>query len=467
MKKKLIIVGVVAVVIIVAIAVLWQMDFGLANPWLDGQIEKAELGDLVIPVTATGIIEPARVIQIKSKAGGQVSKIHVVEGQMVKAGELLVELDPVDEKRNMEARRADLDRVTSSHEKTNLALENYKIDLPLQTRQAKARLEDATARLEDAQYRWEKMKTYIEGKSAADVEGVTTKASYLVAVATKELARVEYERAQNNESILLRSAQEDLKQAEALQEVAQKQLDEAQLRLDEATVKARSDGMVYSILIHEGEMIQSGVASFTGGTPLMVLADVSAMFVMAQVDEADIGAIRDTAPTYAQPGLTEKLAEEVYQQKAREIMEQSQDRIVEVKVDAYRQVDYHGVIERILPEPIRVSGALAFKVRIRLVGEDLEKLMGLQADMSFTTHKEQGLVLVKNETLHSEGRNCFVYVPVPGKPREEKKVPVEIGMTDGTSTEIKSGLNAGDPVYTKRPQKTEREKEKEKAQAKK
>lgn len=467
MKKKWIIAGVIGFLVIVVIVILSRLDFGIANPWLDGQIEKAERGDMVIPVSATGIIEPSRIIQIKSKAGGQVSKIHVVEGQMVKAGDLLVELDPVDEKRNMEARQADLDRASSALEKMRIALENAQVDLPLQTRQAKARLEDATARLEDAKYRWEKMQSYIEGKSAADVEAVTTKASFLVAQAAKDLAQADYERSQNNERLALRGAQEDMKQAQALKEVAQKQLDEARLRLEETTVRARSDGMVYSILIHEGEMIQSGVASFTGGTPLMVLADVSAMFVMAQVDEADIGSIRRIAPEYARPGLTEKLDEEVYQEKAREVMDQFKDRIVSVTVDAYRREQYRGVIERILPEPIRVSGALAFKVRIRLVGEELEKLMGLQADMSFTTQKEQGLILVKNEALHSEGRICYLYVPVPGKQREEKKVQVEIGMTDGTSTEIKSGINAGDPVYIKRPQKTEREKEKEKAQERK
>jgi multidrug efflux pump subunit AcrA (membrane-fusion protein) len=93
-----------------------------------------------------------------------------------------------------------------------------------------------------------------------------------------------------------------------------------------------------------------------------------------------------------------------------------------------------------------------------LVGEDLEKLMGLQADLSFTSEKQEEVVLVKNEALNSEGRKCFVYKPVPGKPRDEEKVPVEIGKTDGTFTHIISGVEAGEAVFIKRPHKTEKEK---------
>jgi multidrug efflux pump subunit AcrA (membrane-fusion protein) len=92
------------------------------------------------------------------------------------------------------------------------------------------------------------------------------------------------------------------------------------------------------------------------------------------------------------------------------------------------------------------------------VGDDLEKLMGLQADLSFTTAKVQNVVIVKNEALQSEGHECYVYMPVPGKTREEEKRAVTIGTTDGTFTEVKSGVDAGDAVYTKRPQKTEKEK---------
>ncbi|GMU35717.1 MAG: efflux RND transporter periplasmic adaptor subunit [Planctomycetia bacterium] len=458
MSRKLIIGGGVVVLICLGFYALSRAS--ISNAWLDGEKDQAKLGNLIIPVTATGTVQANRFVTIKSKASGQVSKIHVVEGQMVEAGQVLVELDPVDEKRRLESSQADLDRAQSVFEKTKIALENQQLDLPLQTAQAESRLLDAASRFEDAEFKWNKMRQYLESDVAGDVEGVTTKATYLAAKAAKQLAEADLERARNNERIVLHSAEQDVIQAEASATSAQKLVDEAKLRLDETTVRARNDGMVYNIVVQQGEMIQSGTSGFTGGTPIMTLADVSSVYVMAQVDEADIGAIRKIAPDYARPGTSTMLSDEEYSRRAGERLKEMEGKGVEVTVEAYRAETYQGVIERILPEPQRVNNALAFNVRVRLVGEDLKKLIGLQADLSFTTEKLQDVVLVKNDALFSEGRDCFVYIPIKkssGRWGEEKR-PVKIGVTDGTYTEIVSGLKPDDEIWVKRPKETDREK---------
>jgi multidrug efflux pump subunit AcrA (membrane-fusion protein) len=458
MNRKLIIGGGVVVLVFLGFYALSRAS--ISNAWLDGEKDQAKLGNLIIPVTATGTVQANRFVTIKSKASGQVSKIHVVEGQKVEAGQVLVELDPVDEKRRLESSQADLDRAKSVYEKTKIALENQQLDLPLQTAQAESRLLDATARLEDAEFRWNKMRQYLESDVAGDVEGVSTKATYLAAKAAKDLAEADLERAKNNERIVLHSAEQDVIQAEASATSAQKLLDEAKLRLEETTVRARNDGMVYNIVVQQGEMIQSGTSGFTGGTPIMTLADVSSVYVMAQVDEADIGAIRKIAPDYARPGTSTMLSDEEYARRAEERLKELEGKGVEVTVEAYRAETFQGVIERILPEPQRVNNALAFNVRVRLVGDDLKKLIGLQADLSFTTEKLEDVVLVKNDALFSEGRDCFVYIPIKkssGRWGEEKR-PVKIGVTDGTYTEIVSGLKPDDEIWVKRPKETDREK---------
>ncbi|OWY70290.1 hypothetical protein B7486_15965 [cyanobacterium TDX16] len=458
MNRKLIIGGGVVVLVFLGFYALSRAS--ISNAWLDGEKDQAKLGNLIIPVTATGTVQANRFVTIKSKASGQVSKIHVVEGQMVEAGQVLVELDPVDEKRRLESSQADLDRAQSVFEKTKIALENQQLDLPLQTAQAESRLLDAASRFEDAEFKWNKMRQYLESDVAGDVEGVTTKTTYLAAKAAKQLAEADLERAKNNERIVLHSAEQDVIQAEASATSAQKLVDEAKLRLDETTVRARNDGMVYNIVVQQGEMIQSGTSGFTGGTPIMTLADVSSVYVMAQVDEADIGAIRKIAPDYARPGTSTMLSDEEYSRRAEERLKELEGKGVEVTVEAYRAETFQGVIERILPEPQRVNNALAFNVRVRLVGDDLKKLIGLQADLSFTTEKLEDVVLVKNDALFSEGRDCFVYIPIKkssGRWGEEKR-PVKIGVTDGTYTEIVSGLKPDDEIWVKRPKETDREK---------
>jgi multidrug efflux pump subunit AcrA (membrane-fusion protein) len=419
----------------------------MSNAWLDGEKGVARLGTLVIPVTATGTVQSNSLIQVKSKASGQVLKIHVVEGQMVEQGKVLIELDPVDEKRNVESRQADLDRIQSAYEKAKIALDNQKRELPLQTQRAQARLDDA-------KFKWEMMKDYVDRDVAAKVEYVTHKSNF-------ELADADLKSAKNNEVILLTSAEQDVIQAEASLRTAQKVLDEAKLRFDETTVRARCAGMVYSIMVRPSEMIQSGTQSLTGGTTVMTLSDVSSVLVIAQVDEADIGAIRKIAPEYARPGTSVMMDDAEYAQRAEAIVKDLNGKTVEVTVEAYRGQTYQGVIERILPEPKRINNALAFDVRVRLVGDDLRKLVGLQADLAFTTEKIDNVVLVRNEALVSEGRSCFVYVPKQssgGRWVEEKK-PVKIGVTDGTDTEVVTGLKAGEEVWVKRPKQTEKEKQ--------
>jgi len=129
-------------------------------------------------------------------------------------------------------------------------------------------------------------------------------------------------------------------------------------------------------------------------------------------------------------------------------------------VDAYRNETYMGVIEQILPEPQNLANVITFRVRIRLVGDDLEKLLALNADLSFTTRSLENVVLVKNDALTSEGKQCFVYMPKKVNNRwDEEKREVRIGSTDGTFTEVLSGLKDTDEVWTTRPKLTEKERE--------
>ncbi len=493
-------VGVVVVGGIITLSITGLPSLGLS--FLDGVREQARRDDLVIPVTATGTIEAAQLIQIKSKAGGVVEEIPVLEGQMVKAGDILVKLDPVDEKRIVEARQADLDRSLSARQKARIALTKTKVDLPLQTQLAQARLDDAAARLVDAKYRFDELTRRRETRAASEQELVTSEATYKAGKAARDIASYDLDRARNDEIVLLDSAKEDVTQADAAVEASQKNFEDASQRLAETIVRSRCDAMVYKIQVRRGETIQSGMSAFTG-TPLMMLADVDSMFVMAQVDEADIGAIRDIAPRYARPGETQRLDEEEYIRRAREIVETAARRAairdaeaqekpedstdavaenpspsvdeletaaelmglpVDITVEAYRSQTYKGVIERILPEPKRLSGAVSFDVRIRLLGDDLQKLMGMQADLSFETKTRKDAILVKNEALSSEGRLCYIYIPYRDSESarwDEKKIEVKIGATDGIYTEIISGIDAGDEVWIKRPRKTHKEREKD------
>lgn len=543
--KKFIIFGGLGLVVVTGVVLL--SIFGLPTiglNFLDGERGKVVRGDMTVPITAVGTVEARKLIEIKSKASGQLIRINTVEGAMVKEGEVLAELDPVDEQRNVESRQAALSRATSLLEKARITLNDLKVQLPLATKTAEQRVADAAANVDVTEFQYHKIEKLYDngkGKSASEQEFISTRSAYNRAVAAKEMAEIDLKVAKQNERVRIEQAKQDVVQAQANVSEAQTALADAKQRLSETTIIAPSNAMVYSILRKEGEMIQSGTMTLGGGTPIMYLADTSSMFVMAQVDEADIGAIRDIAPEYATPGKTQRLSEEEYREKGehiiklyeeseangdkdkaksengdddaeghaddtsaesrkpdadsnghspieaddppgtsevvyshagnentdddapKEVRQELEGRPVKVTVEAYRNEEFEGVIERILPDPIQSGGSVSFRVRIRLFGNDVEKLMGLQADLAFETKTQDDVLLVPNEALRSEGTECYVWVPhrEPGADRDgSKKVWVKIGETDGVDTVIVSGLKENDAIWLKTPIFTQAEREK-------
>ncbi|MEE8170952.1 MAG: HlyD family efflux transporter periplasmic adaptor subunit [Phycisphaerae bacterium] len=479
MKKLFIGLIVAAGIIVVSV---WGLRGLRLKSFLDGKDEQVIRGDLVIPVAASGSVEANELVEIKAKASGEVQAIHVVPGQMVQKDELLAELDPVDEKRNVQRTQAAYDRAASMFEQSKIRLEENKQNRPLDATMAEERLAQMDAQLEQAQIEFDRLQD-ISDKTEIETRRVAN--NLASAKAVRDQAQAEFDRATNNVDLAIGLAEQDVAVAKAAMDVAKQDLDDANQRLSETKIHAPLDGMVYSIRVRRGEVIQSGKTSLTGGTALMYIADVSRMYVMAQVDEADIGAVTKIAPDFARPGKTRLVTDEeliasaplppigtigdadAEAAAAEEIQVETPDltgRRVKVSVDAYRDDDFEGIIERILPEPVQIQNVVTFKVRIRVLGSNLHRLMGLEADVQFTADRVSGALLVKNEALVSEGKDVYVYVPFrdsESDPWFEKKIPVEIGLTDGTFTHIREGLDEGARVWVKRPRLTQRERKRE------
>lgn len=479
--KKLIVAGMALAGLVALVA--WGRSFRLANPWLDGKMEKVARGDLVIPVSASGSIQANKQVEIKSKASGEVAHIHVVAGQMVKAGDILLELDPIDETRNVDRAQAELDRANAAHEQTVIRLDEARRNRPLDVEVAEALRDQAAVQVEQAQIEYDKL-AGVQAKTEIEVRRIA--ANLNNAKANLKRAEAELGRARNNETIMVRSAEEDVAAAHAVLDSAKKALDEAKQRLIETKIYSPIDGLVYSIRVHEGEIVQGGKSTLMSGTPLMYLADISRIYIIAQVDGSDIGAVRKIAPEFARPGQTREVPYEELIASAPlppasqpledgtnggdppaeydEIDTQKVSDLVHQRVRISVGPDlYEGIIERILPEPRTVSNVITFDVRILMIGDNLHHLLGLDGDVQFTADRVTGVLKVKNESLVSEGKDVFVYVPwreSDSSPWDEKKVPVTIGMTDGNDTHIVTGLKEGDDIWVKRPQKTDREKEK-------
>jgi HlyD family secretion protein len=184
--------------------------------------------DIVIDAQASGVIEPINVVEVKSKAGGQITRVPVETGAMVKKGDLLVQVDTRDVKNQLEQANADLDA----------AREKYTVS-------------------ETQKKRSDEM------------------------FAAKVITAQEHETA----ALDLRNANTALIRARTAQDLAQQ-------RLEDATVTAPSAGTIIERTISEGMVIASATGSVSGGTTLMKMADLSRVRVRALFNESDIGLVR-------------------------------------------------------------------------------------------------------------------------------------------------------------------------------
>ena len=191
-----------------------------------------ERRDIVVDVEATGVVEPINIIEVKSKASGQITQLTVETGSDVKRGDLLVQLD---------------------------------------TREVNAQLQQAQADLDAAEARR-------DVSLANKVRSDTLFAQRVITAQENEAAKLD-----------LASAQAALVRAEAA-------LDQAQQRSEDVTVRAPIDGTILTRTVSAGQVIASATSSASGGTTLLTMADLSRVRVRVNVSEADIGAVRPGMP---------------------------------------------------------------------------------------------------------------------------------------------------------------------------
>lgn len=483
MKKIILVVVFVGVVVGgYALVSRFKLDIG----FLTGETAPVRRGDLIVPITASGYIKPASVTQIKSKASGEVITIPVELGDMVHKGDLLIELLDVDERRSLQ-------RATSDHARAQIELENAQTRLKQaqtsQLNQATAKRQQAEAQAYSARSRWAWASAQTK---PADPLGPFSQeefdvylSAFLNAEAAVAMAQADIEAAHIN----IELARQQIKVAEEAITSTTAALEDARERLRETRIVSPIDGMVLDKKVQVGEVVQSGKTMFTGGTVLMEIADVSEIYAVVNVDEADIGQVRDLAPVNFSGGETTAdsqqgdsaegdTASDTQPTKQLSTLPAGTIREgegVKVGVESFPDEDFRGVITRISPQSEVQQAVATFKVWIKLNSGNVHKLRELlntQAEARFTSRPVQNALLVKYDAIQQNplGNDYGVYIPFtpPGATRPEPKfVACDFGASDGIEIEVrppkdgKPGLAEGQAVYIKLPQKTQREQEAE------
>lgn len=419
--------------------------------WFQPKFGMVTEGDITVPITAAGLIEPNQRIEVKPKASGEIIEIPVDEGSFVNKGDMLLVLKKDDEKRRFDSAQADLDRAEALLAQAKVGVERAKANIV----GAEAEVERLTAEVEVSRFDldWAE-KRPADFVSPLDLSNRKGRHAVNQALLKAAAARLDASKA------ALTEAEENVKLQEAAVRMAKAALGDAQERLDETTIVARQDALVTDVRVERGELIMSGTTSLTGGTILMYLADVSKKKVVARVDESDYGRVLNIAPIDALPeeqGLREAAAE-----SAAEIGRRSGE--VKLNVDAFPEETYTGRIERVEPQGKLNAGSAIIQYDVHIIITDpraYELPLGAQAQVEFTVESAKNTLRVPAEAVkNNQGqRGVWIEVPPEAGSNEQwgkKFVPCRFGITDGEFTQVievqgDAELKPGTRVYTKLP----------------
>src|SRR5437016_6863434 len=229
------------------------------------QTARAQRLDLVSVVSASGEIKPKTYVNIGANAFGKITKLYVKEGDRVRSGQLLAQLENVQSAADVSATQASLDVAGT---------DAVAADAGLKT--AMADLNRAKADAERTKLDWDR------------AEGLYKEA--LIAKSEYDSRKAAWETAQAG----LAQAEARIAQAKAQQDSAERHITQNRATLTRAsdvlqktTYQAPFDGMITNLPVREGETVVIGIQNSPGST-LMTIADMSVITAEVKVDETDI-----------------------------------------------------------------------------------------------------------------------------------------------------------------------------------
>jgi HlyD family secretion protein len=378
---------------------------------------KVRNGPIRLVVASTGRVVANLDVEIKCKASGEVIKLPYDVSDPVPKGKLLVELDPVDEQRKVNQAKAALDVSQAKLKQAQTSLRVAELDLGTARRRAAATVKSAQARAEDAQARAERMKTLHEKDLASEEDYDTARSAAIQAEAELEGARIAQDEIQSQEQAIELKRQE-IALAQAQVESGQIALSLAQQQLDDTQVVAPIDGVVTARNVQTGQIISSGISNVGGGTTVLTLSDLSRIFILASVDESDIGRIALKMP-------------------------------VAITADAFPDKQFRGEVTRIAPKGVNASNVVTFEVKIEVLGKNKALLKPeMTANVEVIVAEKDTALLVPAEAVSRSGKERVAVVVREDGTQEER--PVEVGIADGIQVEIASGLERGETVLVRK-----------------
>jgi HlyD family secretion protein len=374
-RKRLVLMGLGVVVLAVFGLVAARGNGKEIDP---SRIAKVEKGDLARSVVATGKIQPLTKVQIKSKASGIVKRLFVHYGDRVKEGQTLAELDREQLEASVRESRANLLAAEASWERNKIEAEGP--DLPF-------------------------LKTSLERSRKLYADG-------LIAPSLLEDADKEYQLGLNKQTAA--KSQAAVSRAEV--EKARATLQRVETDLQYATITSPMDGLVLSRDVEVGDAVSSILVLGSQATLVMTLGDVSEVYVLGKVDEADIGKV-------------------YLGQRAR------------IVVESFKDKSFEGKVTKISPLGVEKDNVTTFEVRVSILNPGGELKTNMTANAEVILEEKKGILTVpESAVVYDKDRKPSLEVPDPKEKSGKRKIAVKLGISNGVKAELAEGLKEGDKI---------------------
>ncbi len=384
------------------------------------RIENPQRGELIEFVSAPGEIEPKKKVEISAKVTARVVELPYDEGDVVTRGDPNANPPvPPSVLIRMDAKELESQLLQAS---ANRAAQAAQIEVE------KARLASQQASLLGLAASLKQAETDLTRQEGLFQSRDISQSTYDQTRLKADELRSQYEAAKHS----LVSAQLNLQVLQHNLEAADARIAQASETLSYTTIVSPIDGVVTRVNAEEGEMVMTGTMN-NPGTVIMVVADLSKMLVVAQVDEADVGKLE-------------------VGQKAK------------VHLDAFADREFIGVVDSIaLANDLSYSRTKYYRTEILLDAVEDRLHSGLTANVDIETRKHTDILKVPTQAVlgvevdslplqirenNPEVDSTKTFATVVYRYIDGKAVvtPVKIEQCDLTHTIIKSGVTEKDRI---------------------
>ena len=390
-KKKIILVssGIAAAILAVLILIAAKSGGTVIDKSKIGEVKRETLAKNVV---ATGKITPITKAAIKSKASGIVKKWYKDAGEAVKAGDVLVDLDKEEILTRVHQAQADLQGAEASASAAQADVSRAQVDaegpdVPL-------------------------LKRNYERAQQMAKEGVFSQSQL-------EDAQKNYELALNKQNVAranLIVAKAKLSQGIAAVAKAKASLEQNRQEYQNSTITAPIDGIVLSRDVEVGDAVSSILVMGSAATQIMTIGDIHEVYVLGKVDESDIGKV-----TMNQPAR--------------------------IKVESFKDKTFNGKVTKIAPMGVEKDNVTTFEVRVSIdnPGGVLKPTMTANAEIILEEHHDV-LTVPEAAMIYDKDKKAYVEVVDPKAKEGKRKISITAGISNGSKTEVLSGLKEKDQV---------------------